>query len=445
MTRRTARRAARRIAGAAALAAVLGLGVWAWRALGPSASGLRSDPPDLELAGADPAAAEAIRAATAGVRRSPRSAEAWGDLGMTLLAHEVFAPAAACLEQAALRAPAEARWPYLQGLALQKGEAEPRAAVRAFERAAEAAARGDPVPRLKLAETLLEQGDAEAAERHFRRALEQDPANARARAGLGRAAYLRGDLEAALRELGASAGAAPRAKATRVLLAEVHHRLGRAGDAERERRAAAGLPDAHRWPDPHSDRVLARWTGVLAGIERANDLLAGGRADDALRLLRDTVERYPRALLALLSLGRTLLQTGDAAGAEEALRRAADLEPAAFEAHHELAAALLRQGKTPAAAASFRRALEVKPDYAPSHHGLGQSLLRQGDREGAAEAFRAAVRYRPNYAAAHRDLGQILVALGRTAEGIERLRDALRLNPQDTEAARLLEAAGARP
>src|SRR5689334_16462431 len=77
-----------------------GLGFWAWRASPPA--GRLHDPPALDLRGVDPAAGEAIGAASDRVRREPDPAASWGRLGMVLLAHDFFLPAAACLEQAGL-------------------------------------------------------------------------------------------------------------------------------------------------------------------------------------------------------------------------------------------------------------------------------------------------------------------------------------------------------
>jgi tetratricopeptide (TPR) repeat protein len=419
------------------LAAILA--VWGWRRF-HAPSTLR-EPPVVDLSGTDPEAAEAIRIGRERVKQSPASAGAWGDLGMVLIAHDAFAPGRLCLEQAALLAPEDARWPYLAGIALLKGESQPAAAIRVLEEAARLPGR-EPVPRLKLGEVYLEQGRIEDAEREFRGVVEVNPRNARALAGLGRAKHSRGDLKGALEHLQASARASPQVKSTRALLAEVYQRLGRPADAKQEQLGMASLPEGQPWPDPYWQQVLDRRAGAIPRIERATDLFQRGRGADGIQLLRETVERYPRALLPRLSLGRLLLQAGDAPGAEDALRQAALLEPASFEAQHELGSALLQQGKDPAAVEAFQRAIEIRPDFAPSHHALGQCRLRSGDIAAAIDAFRGAVRHRPNYAQAHKDLGRCLagsVSPVEAAEGIEHLRAAARLNPSDVETQKLIE------
>src|SRR5438067_1558556 len=74
-----------RLAAAAGLLllAALGVGGWfAWR--GFTAPPPAPAPPDIPLDGVDAEAAELVRAALDKVRRDPRSAAAWGELGETL-------------------------------------------------------------------------------------------------------------------------------------------------------------------------------------------------------------------------------------------------------------------------------------------------------------------------------------------------------------------------
>ena len=68
-------------------------------------------PPAVDLAGAEPAAVQAIEAARAAVRASPGSEQAWGHLGMLLLAYQFHAEAAVCFTRAEQIAPREPRWP----------------------------------------------------------------------------------------------------------------------------------------------------------------------------------------------------------------------------------------------------------------------------------------------------------------------------------------------
>src|SRR4051794_26917713 len=77
------------------LAALLAVGVYVW--LRPPVVG----PPPVDLTGADPAAAAVVERARAAVAESPRSAPAWGNLGMALVAHAYNAEGNLCFARAA--------------------------------------------------------------------------------------------------------------------------------------------------------------------------------------------------------------------------------------------------------------------------------------------------------------------------------------------------------
>lgn len=416
---------------AAGLAAGLVAGYWVWQ------RGPVPDPPAVELTGADPDVARAVEAARARVQGAPRSALAWGQLGMVLHAHDFLAPANRCYEQAERLDPRDPRWPYLRGQSLLMSHLEPVAALRSLERAAELCG-DEAAPRLLLGEALLEQGRLDEAEGQFHRVETAHPADPRAHLGLGQVAYLRDDLKGSRYHLLRSASEAPRVRATHALLAEIHWRLGDKEDADAERRRAAQSAPEPGWPDPYLEQVLQCATGALARIDRANWLSRQGRGAEALALLRQTAQEHPDSAQAHLMLGRTLIQLGRPGEAEPELREAVRLKPDAVSAQFELGVSLQLQGDYRAAAECYRQATRLKPDFAPGRFNLGHCLLKEGDRAGAVEAFREAVRYKPDLAEGHRDLGDLLAQNGQRAEALVHLQHAVRLNPDDARARELL-------
>jgi superkiller protein 3 len=356
---------------------------------------------------------------------------------MVLHVHDYYSEAERCYAQAEKLDSGDPRWPYLQGLTQLKDPVNFGGGLRSLERAVQLSG-AVPAPRLRLGETLLEQGRLDEAERQFRRVLEREPSNARALLGLGQAAHFRGDLKASSDHLTRSALYGPMVKATHALLAEVYHELGNPKAAEDQRRRLAQSVDDPHWPDPYFEEAQRCAVGVLPDIDKANSLFQRGHGPEAIAVMQQTVARHPDSLLAYLALGRFCNQLGDAAGAERTLREAVRRQPDAFEAHFELGMALQVQGRIPAAAESYRRTVALKPDYAPAHYQLGHCLLRQGDRLGALDAFRAGVRYRPNFAACHRDLGMLLADKGALAEALVHLQQAVQLNPADSQAKRSL-------
>src|SRR5262249_44636533 len=151
-------------------------------------------------AGVDPAVVKAVEAARAEVRQSPRSAAAWGRLGMVLAANNFAAQALDCLARAERLQPDDPRWPHYQALLLAGGD--PPAAVPDWQRAV---VRGDDArraaPQLRLAELLLGLGRTDEAEAGFHDVLRRDPYHPLARLGLARCACARGAFADALPHL----------------------------------------------------------------------------------------------------------------------------------------------------------------------------------------------------------------------------------------------------
>ncbi len=411
------------------LAAGIGAYLW-WRLSAPRL-------PPIDLTRVDPSVAEAIEAARAKVRESPRSAEAWGRLGIVLLAHDFGAEAVGCFEQAEKLDRNDPRWPYLHALTLLRSD--PDRGLPPLERAAELS-RAESAPRLRLAEELLARGRLDEAERCFRAALRQSVNDPRALLGLGQIAFQRDDLVASQTHLRRAVAAAPWAKPARALLATVYQRLGDRSAADEELRAMAGLSDELIWRDAYAEAVEEARVGVKARTEFAHRLFTQGRPRDALRVLQETVRKNPDSAHARWALGRCLLYAGAFPAAEQALRDAVHLKPNRMESQYDLAVSLHRQNKHADAAACYRRTVALMPQHAFAHHNLGLCLKELGDQPGALEAFRDAVRYKPDFATAQKDLGKLLADLGRPAEAIIHLEHAVRLAPSD-ETRQLLEQA----
>ncbi|MBC8350356.1 MAG: hypothetical protein H8E66_00095, partial [Planctomycetes bacterium] len=91
-------------------------------------SGPQLDPPEITTDGLSKLAAREIAATYDRALKAPRSAEAWGRLGMVLWAHNSEVPARRCLRYAQALDPREFQWPYL--LAVNLSASDPPAAVK---------------------------------------------------------------------------------------------------------------------------------------------------------------------------------------------------------------------------------------------------------------------------------------------------------------------------
>jgi tetratricopeptide (TPR) repeat protein len=413
-----------------ALAVVVAVGAAAAYRLRPTPS-----PPAIELSGLDPEVADAIRTTRRGVEEHPRSAAAWGRLGMVLFAHDLHAESLPCLEQAERLDPSDVRWPYYQGLILLLRE--PSAGLAPLRRAAGRGGR-ERAPCLRLAEALLAQDRPDEAEPLFRDVLETDPGHPRAELGLGQVAYRRGELRPSLAHLAAAATSPLARKAARATLAEVCERLGDSDRAEAERRQVAELPADRPWPDPLIQQVERLQTGLLNRLDTAATLFEQGRPDEAADLLGEVTRDHPESARGRLDLGRVLIRLGRLDEAEAELRAGLRLDPGAVNGHFLLGGVRVLRKDDVEAEACYRRVIGLKPTHFLAHYQLGQCRLRQSDEAGAAEAFRAALRARPNMTEAHVALAEVLLKQGRRDEARAHLEDALSLAPGHEKARQLL-------
>jgi tetratricopeptide (TPR) repeat protein len=398
------------------------------------------EPPVLDLAQEDRAVVAAVESARGKVRRAPRDAQAWGMLGMVLYANDYVAESADCFLQAGCLDAREPRWPYYRAVAL--ATTEPDAALAELRRAVDLWGDTEVMPRLRLADLLLEQGRMEEAQEQFRHVLRQAPNNSLAHLGLARLAAQSNDADVSLKHLENCLEDCATEKPARTLRAELYHRKGDGVAAERERGRAAQLPEPGSAIDPVIEEMVALAVGRRAVIAQSNRLLALGRAREASVLLLEAVREYPDSERVWQSLGKAYLEQKAPAEAERAFRKALLCRPDLVDASFSLGVALLEQGQTVEAGQCFRRTVELRPEYVRAHCYLGHCLEEQGKRADAIGAYRTALRYKPYFAHAHMKLAELLARDGRIKEAREHLELAVSLDPKDREARELLEKYG---
>jgi tetratricopeptide (TPR) repeat protein len=406
---------------------------WAWNRYAAPAL------PEIDLAGADPEVAALVRRAAAAVRREPRAARAWGRLGMALLANKFEDESVAPLARAEALDPADARWPYLRGVALVGRD--PDEALPCFRRAAARCGAGErrAAARLRLAETLAANGHNEEAEAEFHE-VPPGPLAPCADYGLGTLAAVRGDLTAARDHLNRCAQSPLTRQKAAARLAALARLLG-----EAEAGGRAELPADPPWPDPFLAECLTLATGKASRLREVADLERQGQPDRALEVLRRVARDYPDAS-SWLALGITLGRRGYYQESETALRKCLELEPRLVRAQYYLSLALFGQGEAlkqqpgrqSDSAARFeqaaewaRRATELDPGHGEAHFQLGLTLACLGRRTEALAAFRRAVATRPELPDAHLWLGKALAEDGAREEAVRHLRDAVRYAAAD--------------
>ena len=260
----------------------------------------------------------------------------------------------------------------------------------------------------------FQEGDVNAAEYVLKRAANLDPGNIAVRINQGVIAGARGDFAADATHQREALALAPRQ-------AVAHFNL------------AWALAQQENWPDS-----LKEYEAALQLNPRMSDAVAGksiamaklGHVEQAIDLLAQMKETYPRNAWPCVALGRIYLgqQRVREAGSEfkEALAR----EPESLDAQEQLAQLSLRLKDFRRVVTQCQSTLLAAPYDVDSYLVLACAQQNLQDDGSAVESLRSAIKIAPANALAHAALSHTLERLGRRLEAEEEAKVALKLNPK---------------
>lgn len=127
--------------------------------------------------------------------------------------------------------------------------------------------------------------------------------------------------------------------------------------------------------------ALALGPDYRTRLKAAALLRDGGRAAEAIGILRAAAEERPGTPHAFFELGDLLLETGDFAGAAPPLAAAAELSPDSSGVRVALGRALLGAGRPAEAVAAFRQGLSLSPGDPEALGRLAGALAAHPRRE----------------------------------------------------------------
>ena len=205
---------------------------------------------------------------------------------------------------------------------------------------------------------LSEQGEADQAIDHYRRAVALRPEYAEAHYNLGRLLVEHGQLNDAI--------------------------------AHYERAAAINPADAEAQNN----------LGVtLFGI---------GRLDDAIAHYQKALEIWPQYAEASCNLANALIAKDDFDGAIARYKACLAAMPDQEEAQYNLASALLRKGRMDEAIVEYQKVLQMQPESADAHANLGIAWLAKGRVQDAMGEYTKALQISPENLAALSNLAWLL-------------------------------------
>ena len=391
--------------------------------------------PDIDPAGVHPEVAAGIESARSLVWEDPDSGEMWGNLGLTLWAHEYHPEARTCFREATRLDVQEFRWPYFLGHLLYTAD---RNAARVALEEAVRRAPAQLLPRVRLAESQLDAGDAAAAQEQLQSALQISPEHPRVHLRLAQCLAHLNDLEAALRHARQAQRKASDHAGVLMLLGRLLMESGQQADAERTLNRLKRLTTRETsWPDTLVSQKQHFRLDPYWRASRAGQLINQGDALTGLGLLQQLVDRHPEADVLRTQLVRALLSAGQIDDARNALSKSPQSQQGGFE-HQSLSAVVhLLSSEWDAAESIYRELLRHKPDSVGVSIDLA-FVLRQRERHAEAlDLVDQAVLLAPTNVAARIERVRILVALGRVNDWRQAFADLQQLAPVSQDVQKL--------
>ena len=399
-------------------------------------------PAPADLASLDPEVAQLLRSMMDEVHAKPGDVMRWVRLGMAYEANEQPVLAQQTYAIVTERARDDSRgWFGMAKVSAALGDI-PKA-ESAMRRAV--ALEPDYAPaHWRLGYWLFEQGKLDEAAQHFQRATHLDEENQPAWFGLARVYLARGETQNAVTMLEWLAQAPPpNGPYAWQLLAAAYRQLGRMDDAETAR--LRGLGAAPDFRDPWQVEVSKLERGFGAQMNQAKSLLAFGRAEDSLALLKSLHERRPDDPMVLSNLATAYRALGRFDESRSALDQAMELQPSFVHAHFGMAATTWAEAqsinieaeleaKASEALAHLESTLDLNASYAPAWALRGEILARLQRHDEAATAFEQAYRMQPQQAAWLHQAARARMALEQWTPAAAMLDIVTRQTPQLAQA-----------
>jgi tetratricopeptide (TPR) repeat protein len=385
--------------------------------------------PDVALAGLDADVRGAIQKARDEAVAQPASGQASGRLGMVLEAHTMHGPAVLAFQRAVRLEPKEFAWRYYLALELENAS-KPDEALAAVSDALRI--RPDYTPAvLKRGALLLKLGRFPESDAVLEPLLAQNPGSAVTLYTLGRVKFAQGDFTAAADLYRRACEAYPTYGAAWFGLAEAGRRLGHTADSEKDYRLAESYKDRNPPPeDPLFVQVQKLATGIENRITEAKRLMDQRRFDEASRIYKEVLTRYPDnpdCLVNLLYMAQFPNQSSPEE-VEALYATASRSSPDVPKVYLYYGTALASQGKYDAAVRAIEKGISLKPEDGEAQAWLADVMMRQHKPAQAIEQYRLALKVEPSFNPARLMLGQILITTGRSGEAIPVLLPALQRN-----------------
>lgn len=361
-------------------------------------------------------------------RTDPGSADKHGTLGLAYEANDLWQEALASFQIAHQLAPTEAMWTLHTAISqLRLGDAD--GALATLQEGVQAHP-DDAVMQDYLGELQLQRGMTASARDAFRAAAGAAPRAAEPLVGLGDVHMTESKPGDAIATLEGAVELDPGYRAAHLLLGMAYREAGREEDGQRELALGEGGKKRYMLDEGTRQLTMLSVTRTSARIDSSR-MLAEGKAQEALDLLKPMVERYPEDVRLRVNLALSLQRLGRSEDALAELREAQGIDPQFAMVPYNLAFVCLTLGRNEEAVKHAERALELAGNIAPAHLIRAQALLALGKPKLAAQAAQKAIELDPNQAPAFEILGEVAERIGQAEQAHKSYLHAAQLAEND--------------
>ena len=374
---------------------------------------------------------EQIQKALEKLQMNPDSAEANGNLGMILHAHQRYELAEPLYLRAQLLDPNSFPWAYYLGV-IRVPLGKQAEAVTTLRLAV--GLKPDYLPaRMALAESLQKLGELEESGEIYQQILKDHPQAASAYLGLGRVFWEAGEVAEAIENYQKACELSPQFGAARYALGLAYRSLG---NVEKMQEHLSLFQESSMEKPSLEDPLLAAIESlslkVAYYLESGIALRDQGQFEKAASAFQEVLNREPDHSVAHGNLSSLYIALRDPVKVEQHYRAAVEIDPGMYKTHYNFAVFLGMAGRTMEAMEVLRKALDVNPFHALSHNNLGYLLADQGKSEKAEKHFLLAIRYEPNFSLPRFNLGRLLMTQGKYKEALQHLQKPLTTEDENT-------------
>ena len=376
---------------------------------------------------------EQIQLALEELQLNPESAEANGNLGMILHAHQRYELAEPFYLRARILDSQSFPWAYYLGI-IQVPLGKQTEALATL-RSAIVLKPGYLPARIALAEILWKHGDLEESRKAYEQILADHPESATSHYGLGSIYWETGHAEKAIEHLEKSCRLSPGFGASHYALGLAYRSLGNNKRMREHFFLFQQNPTQH---PVQEDPLLAAIESLSAKIsyylQKGLAHRDQGQLREATAAFREVLKIEPDHAVAHGNLTSLYIALRDPVKVEEHYRAAVRIDPGMYKTHYNFAVFLGMTGRTLEAKEVLRTTLEVNPYHALSHNNLGYLLAQEDKNEEAEKHFLLSIQYEPNFALPRFNLGRLLMTQGKYREAIKHLEAVLDTEDENTPA-----------